>query len=184
MIWSLPTFPAESPLFALPDISPCTPASSITWPWSPGTDSHAQLTSGMMGTIIQVALKVGLGDHHNEQDHNVPSVKTKVSGVPVVAQQKRIQLGTMKFPVWSLALLSGLRIWRCCKLWYRLQMWLGSLFLWLWCGPAATAPIGLLVWEPSYAVGAALKGPKKKKKGPKDQSGWRIHGFRHKSHRG
>ena len=43
-------------------------------------------------------------------------------------------------------------------------MWLGSLFLWLWCGPAATAPIGLLVWEPSYAVGAALKGPKKKKK--------------------
>ena len=28
----------------------------------------------------------------------------------------------------------------------------------------ATAPIGLLAWEPPYAVGMALKKPKKKKK--------------------
>ena len=29
--------------------------------------------------------------------------------------------------------------------------------LWLWCRPAATAPIQLLAWEIPYAVGAALK---------------------------
>ena len=32
------------------------------------------------------------------------------TGVPIVVQQKRIQLGTMKLQVQSLALLSGLRI--------------------------------------------------------------------------
>ena len=36
--------------------------------------------------------------------------------------------------------------------------------LWLWCRPAATAPIGPLAWELPYAVGAALKSQKKKKK--------------------
>ena len=40
--------------------------------------------------------------------------------------------------------------------------------LWLWCRPAATAPIRPLAWEPPYAtVGAAqemAKRPKKKKK--------------------
>ena len=34
--------------------------------------------------------------------------------------------------------------------------------LWLWCRPAATALIQLLAWEPPYAVGTALKRPKKK----------------------
>ena len=29
--------------------------------------------------------------------------------------------------------------------------------LWLWRRPAATAQIGLLVWEPPYVVGVALK---------------------------
>ena len=33
--------------------------------------------------------------------------------------------------------------------------------LWLWCRPAAVAPIRPLAWEPPYAVGTALK----KKKG-------------------
>ena len=37
-------------------------------------------------------------------------------------------------------------------------------WLWLWCGPAATAPIQPLAWEHPYAVGAALKGQKDKKK--------------------
>ena len=36
-------------------------------------------------------------------------------------------------------------------------------FLWLWCRPAATAPIRPLTWEPSYATGAALKRQKTKK---------------------
>ena len=34
--------------------------------------------------------------------------------------------------------------------------------LWLWRRPAATAPVGPLAWEPPYAMGAALKRPKKK----------------------
>ena len=29
--------------------------------------------------------------------------------------------------------------------------------LWLWCRPAATAPIQPLAWEPPYAMGTALK---------------------------
>ena len=29
--------------------------------------------------------------------------------------------------------------------------------LWLWCRPAAAAPIGPLAWEPPYAAGAAPK---------------------------
>ena len=37
-----------------------------------------------------------------------------------------------------------------------------SLWLWLWL--AAAAPIQPLAWEPPYALGAALKSKKKKKK--------------------
>ena len=43
-----------------------------------------------------------------------------------MVQWKRIQLGTMKLLVQSLALLSGLRIWHCHELWCRLQMQLRS----------------------------------------------------------
>ena len=38
------------------------------------------------------------------------------------------------------------------------------MLLWLWCRPAPVAPIGPLAWEPPYAMGAALKGQKIKKK--------------------
>ena len=38
---------------------------------------------------------------------------------------------------------------------------LDPLLLWLWCRPAATAPIRPLDWEPPYAAGAALEKPKK-----------------------
>ena len=34
--------------------------------------------------------------------------------------------------------------------------------LWLWCRPAATAPIRPLAWEPPYAAGAALEDKKAK----------------------
>ena len=40
-----------------------------------------------------------------------------VYGSSRVAQQKRIQRGTMRLQVRSLVLLSGLRLWRCHKLW-------------------------------------------------------------------
>ena len=37
------------------------------------------------------------------------------------------------------------------------------MLLWLWCRPAAVALIRPLAWEPLYAMGVALKRPKKKK---------------------
>ena len=43
--------------------------------------------------------------------------------------------------------------------------------LWLWCRPAATAPIRPLAWEPPYAAGVALKRPKKKKKKKRKKEG-------------
>ena len=36
--------------------------------------------------------------------------------------------------------------------------------MWLWCRPAATAPIRPLAWEPPYAAGAAQRSGKKTKK--------------------
>ena len=54
----------------------------------------------------------------------------------------------MRIQVQSLAWLSWFRIQRCCELWGRL---------------AAIALTRLLAWEPSYAVGAALKQRKDKK---------------------
>ena len=36
--------------------------------------------------------------------------------------------------------------------------------LWLWCRPAAAAPIQLLAWELPYAPGVALKTKKKKER--------------------
>ena len=41
--------------------------------------------------------------------------------------------------------------------------------LWLWCRPADAALIRPLAWEPPYAMGAALKGQKTKKKKKKDR---------------
>ena len=43
-------------------------------------------------------------------------------GVPIMVQQKLIQLVTMRFRVQSLTLLRGLRIWHGGELWCRLQM--------------------------------------------------------------
>ena len=61
----------------------------------------------------------------------------------------------MRMQVWSLALLSGLRILHCCELWCRL---------------AAAALIWPLAWELPYATGAALKRPGKKKKRKKNKN--------------
>ena len=75
--------------------------------------------------------------------------KIELPGVPVVAQRKRIQLGTIRLWVRSLATFSGLKIWHCHE---------------LWCRPAATALIRPLPWEPPYARDVALKIQGKKKK--------------------
>ena len=66
-----------------------------------------------------------------------------------MVQRKRIQPGTMRLRVRSLASLSGLRIRWSCELWCRLKMWLGS--------GVAVAPIRPLAWETPYAANAALK---------------------------
>ena len=46
----------------------------------------------------------------------------------------------------------------------------GLVLMWLWCKLAAAAPIGPLTWELPYAMGAALKTKKKKKKNTKDRT--------------
>ena len=64
--------------------------------------------------------------------------------------------------VLSLALLRGLRIWCCCSVDGRCSS--DPALLWLWYRLAATAAIRPLAWERPYAVGTALKRPKKEKK--------------------
>ena len=86
----------------------------------------------------------------------------RVIGVPVVAQQERTWLVAMRTRVWSLALPSGLMIPHYHELWCRSGLYLA--LLWLWGRPAAAALIRPLAWELLYAMGVALKRPKKKKK--------------------
>ena len=56
----------------------------------------------------------------------VLSLKGKGTRVPIVAQGKRIRLGTMMLQVQSLASFSGLRIWHSCELWCGSQRQLGA----------------------------------------------------------
>ena len=59
--------------------------------------------------------------------HLIGTSNQKASwGVPILAQGKQFWLGTVRFWVRSLALLSGLRIWHCREPWCRLQTLLGS----------------------------------------------------------
>ena len=53
-------------------------------------------------------------------------VQKRSPGVPVVAQQKQIRLGTIRWQVRFLASLSGLRIRHCRELWCGSHMWLRS----------------------------------------------------------
>ena len=63
----------------------------------------------------------------------------------------------MRMQVRSLASCNGLRIVVSCGGGHRC----GSNPVWLWCRPAAIAPIGPLAWEPLYAAGAFLEKEKK-----------------------
>ena len=60
------------------------------------------------------------------QGHELSGLEKTQGGVPVVVQQKRNRLGTMRLRVQSLAWLSGLRIRCCCELGCRSQTQLGS----------------------------------------------------------
>ena len=71
-------------------------------------------------------------------------------GVPVMAQRKRIQLTSVRTGLRSLASLPGLgsSVAMICGVGHRHG--LDPAFLWLWCRPAAAAPIQPLGWEPPY----------------------------------
>ena len=69
----------------------------------------------------------------------------------------RTQLVSMKIEVRCLASLSGLRIWHCRESGIGHRCGSDPELLWLWCRPAATAPIQPLAWEPPYAMRMALK---------------------------
>lgn len=87
-------------------------------------------------------------------------------GVPVLTQQKRIQLGTRTFCVPLLASLSGLRIWCCPELWCSVGGRHGSDPVLLWCRLAAVALIQSLI-----PLGTSIShrcGPKKQKEKKKD----------------
>ena len=94
--------------------------------------------------------------------------KKKVDpGVPVMAQQKQIQPGTMRLQVQSLGSLSGLRIPHCRELWCSSQTPLIALIAAaMCCRLAAVSPIWPLAWGPPYASSEALKTKKKKKVDP------------------
>ena len=66
--------------------------------------------------------------------------------------------------VQSLALLSGLRIGVALSCGVGRRCGSDPKLLWLWCRPAAIAPIRPLAWESPYAAGVALEKAKKKKK--------------------
>ena len=87
-------------------------------------------------------------------------------GVPIAAQQKWIRLVSKRIRVWSLASLSGLRIWHCHELWFRSQTRLGFgiAVAVLRCRPEAAALIRPLAWELPYALSEALKRKKNKTK--------------------
>ena len=88
-----------------------------------------------------------------------------MEGVPIVAQQKRTWLASMRTQVRPLASLTGLRVWHCRELWYRSQTRLQpSIAVAVGCWSAATGLIRPLAWEPPYATGMALKKKAKKNK--------------------
>ena len=70
-------------------------------------------------------------------------------------------LVSVRIWIWSLALLSRLRIWHCCEPWVGHRRASDPVLRWLWHRLAAIAPIWPLAREPPYATGAPLKKKKK-----------------------
>ena len=77
-----------------------------------------------MGTRPAV-LRSGIASYQTKCIMSAHFLKNK-NGVPIMAQQKQIRLGTMRLRVQSLASLIGLRIQYCCELRCSSQTWLRS----------------------------------------------------------
>jgi len=92
--------------------------------------------------------------------HNFKMLKF---GVPVMAQQKRIWLVSVRMQVWFLALFNGSRIQCCHELWCRLQTQLESGIAVAVVYAAAAAAI-ILLWFDFFNDICLWCNPKKKKK--------------------
>ena len=79
-----------------------------------------------MGGERKEGNKEGKRERGREGRREKERMEGRMDGVPIVAQQKRIQLVIVRLWVRSLALLSGLRIQRCRGLWCSSQMQLRS----------------------------------------------------------
>ena len=118
------------------------------------------------GKIISTTQEMKVLGERNEFIRRGNQIQKGTLGAPVVAQQKRIRLGTMKLWVRSQASLSGLRIWHCRKLWSRSHTQLGS-------GMAVTVAVaGSCGSNWALSLGTSIChgcGPKSKKRKEKEK---------------
>ena len=95
----------------------------------------------------------------------LPSLALKlIGGVPIVAQQKRICLVSMRIRFDPRPCSVGLRSSVTTSRGIGRRQGADPVLLWLWPRPAAVALIQPLAWELPYAVGAALKTKQNKTK--------------------
>ena len=98
-----------------------------------------------------ISLPITIFRYHNKSEtYSLTSQvfsKNERIEIPVLAQWEEIWLASMRIQIWSLALLSGLRIWCCHICGVGCRHGSDPTLLWLWCRPGATAPIWPLAWN-------------------------------------